>query len=703
MFFALGVSSLSTQALEPPSQEQLDFFESKIRPALIQYCYECHSTEKKEASGDLLLDSQPAMLRGGTRGGVIGNGTPDTHLFWKAIQYTDPDLQMPPASKMPQETIDLFKSWLEMGAPDPRVQETGLPKKPAISMEEQTAKHWAYQPPRSSPLPSVRDTQWVRDPIDALILAKLESKELTPSAAADRRTLIKRLSFDLLGLIPTKQQIDAFEKEERSNAYEILVDSLLESPHFGERFARYWMDLTRYADTKGYVFMEDRGYPHAHKYRDWLIRSFNQDMPYDQFIRLQLAADRLDAENKEGHLDAMGMLTLGRRFLNNPNDIADDRIDVVTRGLQAMTVGCARCHDHKFDPVKAADYYSLHGVFANSEEPGGEPSPMRLIDRKEIFPSYIFLRGQPGNRGDTIERMYVKFLSPTPVPLNEGSGRLNLANAIVDKGNPLTARVLTNRLWGWLTGVPFVDSTSDFGLRCEVPKQQDVLDQLSFDFQNDNWSIKRLIRRIVLSSTYRQQSDFRPDCAAIDPENQLCWRMNRRRMDLETYRDGMLSASGKLDATIGGASVKIHEAPFPYRRTLYAYIDRQNLPGLFRSFDFASPDAHSPKRAVTTVPQQGLFALNSLMVLDLADELGKNALAAKQSGDANSSTELEGSRSSVIYLFERVLLRLPSEQELESSLNYVQSIASEAERQQVACWSQLAQALLATNEFCFID
>ncbi len=453
----------------------------------------------------------------------------------------------------------------------------------------------------------------------------MEHAELPPNPEANRRTLIRRLSVDLTGLPPTYEEILAFEQDNRPDAYEKCVERLLDQPHFGERFARYWMDIVRYADNKGYVFQEDREYPHAYRYRDWLIKAFNSDMGYDRFLQLQLAADRLDPENKEGHLDAMGMMTLGRRFLNNPNDIADDRIDVMTRGFMAMTVGCARCHDHKFDPIKMADYYSLHGVLVNSKEPGGDPSPLRMVDKEDPKPSYIFLRGQPGNRGDTIERKFVSFLSKEPVPLNTGSGRIDVANAIASQQNPLTARVYVNRVWDWIMGAPFVDSTSDFGLRCESPLQQDLLDHLAIEFVREGWSTKKLIQRIVTSATYRQTSEQRSDGLAKDPENRLWWKANRGRMELESYLDAMLVTTGEMDRSIGGASVKIHEAPYPKRRTMYAYIDRQNLPGLFRSFDFANPDSHSPRRAVTTVPQQGLFALNSGWVRHVASRLGDQA------------------------------------------------------------------------------
>ncbi len=375
VFVIILAFSFRTSFSQDAERDKLDFFENKIRPALVKYCYECHSAESGEANGELLLDSRPTMLRGGTRGNVLNGESPDHTLFMKAVLYQDADLQMPPSGQLPAEVIEDFRAWIAQGAVDPRVEETRLTAgQPHATPGDRAASHWAYRAPELRPIPAIDSQGWVRDPIDAIVFEKQHARGIAPNPEADKRTLVRRLYYDLLGLPPTQEQIQTALMDESEAWYERLVDDLLQSPHFGERMARYWMDLTRFADTKGYVFMEDRAYPHAYRYRDWLIRSFNQDLPYNDFIKYQLAADRLDPENAQGHLDAMGMLTLGRRFLNNQNDIADDRIDVVTRGLLAMTVGCARCHDHKYDPVKMADYYSLHGVFVNSEEPGGDPS-----------------------------------------------------------------------------------------------------------------------------------------------------------------------------------------------------------------------------------------------------------------------------------------------------------------------------------------
>lgn len=623
----IGLSGWTTARAQDP---KIDFFEAKIRPVLVERCYECHSATASDQGGGLRLDAPGLMKRGGSLGPAIRPGTAAESLIIKAIEYHDEGFQMPPDGKLIEEQIADFKRWVDEGAVDPRPELEGdAPHPVVVDRERQAAEHWAYQPltPPTSP-PAVDDLTLESDPVDRWVAAGLQSQGLSMSAEADRRTLVRRLYYDLLGLPPTAQQIADAVNNPNPDWYPALVDALLQSPHFGERMARRWMDVARYADNKGYVFVEDREYPHAYRYRDWLIRSFNQDLPYDQFVRYQLIGDRLDPHNANGHLDAMGMLTLGRRFLQNPHDIADDRIDVITRGLLGVTAACARCHDHKFDPVSMGDYYSLHAALLGSEEPGGDPSPMRLVDKENQGPTQLLLRGSPGNPGPEVPRRFIRFLSgPEPVEMKTGSGRLEMAEAIVNPRNPLTARVFVNRIWGWVYGVPLVDTPSDFGVRCDPPAQQQVLDGLAWDWSQNGWSTKQLLRRILLTRVYRQKSEHRDDAYAIDPENRWLWRAQRKRMDFESFRDALLQATGKLDASIGGTSVKIAEPPFSSRRTVYAYIDRQNLPQLFRSFDFASPDAHVPLRPQTTVPQQGLMLMNSQLMHSMLPEIARQASA----------------------------------------------------------------------------
>lgn len=661
------------------------FYKERIEPVLKASCLECHSHASGEASGQLMLDSMAAMSGGGSRGPAVVPGKPEESWLLKALTYKDAELQMPPDGKLADKVIDDFRKWIADGA-------VGAPAGGAVSasgikrlVPEEAATHWAYQLPKRTAAPTDAELialarQAKLDPaatdraieqfgttkIDRLLLAAQLSAGVLPSPPADRRTLIRRLAYDLTGLPPQADAIARFVESDGSTdaAFGALTDRLLASVQFGERFARHWMDVARYADTKGYVFREERDYPQAYKYRDWLIEAFNSDLPYTEFIRQQLAADRFDPENQHGELPALGFLTLGRRFLNNKNDIIDDRLDVTTRGLMGLTLACARCHDHKYDPISQADYYALHGVFLNTEEPGGDPWPHRLTDSKDTRKSFILIRGSPGNRGAEVERRFVSFLAPDEEPFHDGSGRAELADRIASTENPLTARVLVNRVWMRLMGASLVDSPSDFGARCPPPRLQAVLDELALDFMRSQWSMKTLIRRIVGSAAYRQQSIARADALAKDPENSLYWRMNRRRLDFEALRDSVLEVTGQLDHRVGGPSEKIHQAPYSHRRTVYAYIDRQNLPGVFRSFDVASPDSHSPQRLQTTVPQQGLYLLNSGFIAELAQSLAGQVTTALADRD---------DQRRIGQLFARILGRAPEPHELAAALELVRS------------------------------
>ncbi len=673
LFFVLHISI--TRADDAAKN---DFFEKHIRPILISRCYECHSADSQSAEGELRLDSQPAMVRGGTRGNTIElkDGF-EKSIFWQAITYDNSELQMPPTGKLPAEEIELLKQWLTDGAYDPRTMDTGAtPTTETID----ASQHWAYKRPMISPVQRDANDQWSRDVVDELVFSKLKSKNLAPNDEADDRTLVRRLYYDLTGLPPSFDEIEAYVASTSANRYEELVDRLIASPAFGERMARRWMDVVRYADTKGYVFQEEQRYKWAYQYRDWLINAFNSDMRFDEFVKYQIAADRLDPGNENGNQAAMGMITLGRRFLNNPNDIADDRIDVVTRGTMAISVICARCHDHKYDPIDMADYYSLHSAFVNSHEPNAESAPLALVDKDQVNPAFIMKRGNPHQRGDQIDKRFVKFISLSKdYPLNQGSGRLDLAEAIVDPLNPLTARTIVNRMWTWLTNTPIVSTPSDFGVRCPPPLHQDVLDRLACDFQNEGWSIKSLARRIVLTSTYRLSSQDNNEKYSIDPTNDYWWRANRRRSDFESLRDAMLTTTQHQDLSIGGDSVRIFNKPYPGRRTIYAYIDRLDLPGVFRSFDFANPDQHVPQRSLTTVPQQGLFLLNNEFVIYLADSYARS-LESRFSGETQQDAMLAS-------LYQDVLLRKPTEEELRLMKAYLQQAEVQFPEKERSQWS----------------
>ncbi len=568
--------------------------------------------------------------------------------------------------------------------------------------------------------------------------------------------MIRRLKFDLLGLPPTPDEVASFESDVSADAYEKLIDSFLASPRYGERWGRHWLDVARYADTKGYVFTDERRFPYSYTYRDYVIRAFNEDLPYDQFIVQQLAADQLNGrpdtlvgpsvaqpdknvgptEDKR-YLAAMGFLTLGRRFLNNTHDIIDDRIDVTMRGLQGLTVGCARCHDHKFDPIPQKDYYSLYGVFASSVEPKelpliaevertpeGEAFEKELTKRTELVEKYreahkdelaaknrkfqdemrklqkdvdlwqataagsparamiledvpapktphVFLRGNPNNLGPEVPRQFPEVLAGDKrKPFDMGSGRLELARAIASKDNPLTARVMVNFLWMHHFGEGLVRTPGDFGTRGESPTHPELLDWLARTFMDNGWSVKKMHREILLSNSYQQVSEDNVKAAALDPENRLLWKMNRHRLEFEPLRDSFLAIARRLDAK----------------------SDRQNLPGLFRTFDFASPDTATPQRHSTTVPQQALFLMNSPFVIEQAKHL-----AARP--DVIALTKYEER----IDRMHRLAYGRPAEaEEIALGLKFLANVGEDAGKK-LSAWEQYAQVLMLANEFAFVD
>jgi hypothetical protein len=743
---ACVVSLLLTAPLagQTPSSSQIEFFEKHVRPVLAEHCYSCHGTEKQKA--DLRLDLRDPLFKPRDEGTIIVPGKPAESRLLNVLRH-DGDVKMPPKGKLPDATITHIEAWIKDGAAWPKDTKLAAP-----TVAEAAKNHWAYQPVRQPVLPKVAQAAWSRSPIDRFIITKLTNAGLTPNAEADRRTLLRRLKFDLLGLPPTIQETEQFIADKGPDAYTQLVDKYLASPQFGERWGRYWLDVARYADTKGYVFQEERKYAFAYTYRDWVIKAFNDDLPFDQFVIQQLAADRLVAAQQAGPETqaAMGFLTLGRRFLNNTPDIIDDRIDVMSRGFMGLTVQCARCHDHKYDPIPTKDYYSLYGVFASSHEPKelpllGEPaktpeyekfqtrlkeqdaeiakfkedhkkelaegnrafrdklvalqqkrdqfvanSPhapprgMVLFDNAKPHNARVFLRGNQNNPGPEVARQFPVILAGEGrKPFTDGSGRLELARAIAHKSNPLTARVFVNRVWLHLLGAGLVRTPSDFGLRSDPPRHPELLDELAWSFMENGWSTKKLIRDIVLSQTYRQSSAENAKAREADPDNRLFARAHRRRLDFEAMRDGMLFVSGKLDLKMGGRPVEITDAKVS-RRSVYAFIERQNLPGMFRTFDFAGPDATSPQRFQTTVPQQALFLLNSPFVLEQAKAMLKR-------DDLGTMKDI---RQKIRRLYAVVFARQPDDTELRLGVEYIDAAVD---------WERYAQALLLSNEFQFVD
>ncbi len=648
------------------ADERADFFESQIRPLLLDKCIECHGPSKQE--NGIRLDRRESVLQGKAGDALlITPGNPAESRLARVLEHSSEDIAMPPAGKLEDAQRAAVSKWIADGAYWPESSDLeGEAKRRA----EQWREHWAFQPVKSPDLAGVPEGV---SPIDFFIDQKLSEKQLKRSKPASPQTLVRRLSFALSGLPPEPGDLNAAAKaatdkqfQQWTNQY---IDRLLAAPQFGERWGRYWLDISRYSDTKGYVFQEDREYPDAWRYREWVVNSINNDMPYDEFIKRQLAADRMSGSDDPSQLAAMGFLTLGRRFLNNPHDIIDDRIDVVSRGMLALTTTCARCHDHKFDPIPTADYYSLYGVFASSDEPKNEPSTLRLVDRAQPVEPVIFRRGSPGNRGDQVPRRFLTAISGADAkPFSDGSGRLELANAIADRNNPLTGRVAVNRVWMHLFGQGLVEAPSDFGVRTAPPTHPELLDYLTLSFMDHNWSVKSLVRTIIQSETWQQSSERRLEAEKSDPENRLLARMNRSRLDFEAHRDAILAVSGKLDRTIGGTSTDIAADANSLRRTIYARIDRQNLPGLFRTFNLPSPDAHAARRFETTVPQQALFQLNSPFVMNRAVDLAEKS---RSEGDGNDISPR------IRRLVRIVLEREPRMDEITSMAAFIRTIESE--------------------------
>lgn len=749
----------AARAAENPaalSAADLQFFETKIRPVLTDQCYKCHSHQADRVKGGLMLDSRDALLKGGNTGPAVVPGNPDDSVLIQALRYTDEDLKMPPeehGGKLSDQQIADFTEWVRRGAPDPRV--------PAMTASGKTyggvgKAHWAFQPVKLPAVPTVKDTTWGQSPVDRFILAKLEDSGLHPNPIADKRTLIRRATFDLTGLPPTEPEIQRFIADDSPEAFAKVVDRLLASPAYGERWARYWLDVARYSDTKGDApRRNDVRYPYAWTYRDYVIDAFNRDKPYNQFILEQLAADRLVAEADDrakakkqeipadqSVLAALGFLTLGNQFDGRRDDVIADQIDVTTKAFLGLTVACARCHDHKFDPIPTKDYYSLYGVFANSVEPTKVfqeptlftklPKTPELVDyltkagewekkeedyqqrflefrrsrtrdpdkRRELvreegqlqrelgdlesthpgaparanvvldvprphdYP--VLIRGEAQNKGDTVPRRFLECLSPDPKSRptwNKGSGRVDLALAIADPKNPLTARVLVNRLWQQHFGAGFVSTPDDLGNMSTPPLNPELLDWLASKFVESGFSIKQLHRTIMLTSTYQQASTNNPVAAAKDPDNKLLWRANLRRLDFEEVYDALLAVAGTLDRTVGGKSITPSSDAFGQRRSLYTYIDRRNPPELLTQFDFPNPDVEAGRRYQTSVPQQALFLMNSPLVVETARKLTHRPEFSAMTVD----------RDRVTSLYLAIFQRPPTDQEVDLGVRYVRA------------------------------
>jgi hypothetical protein len=934
----------------------IEFFEKRVRPLLVESCYECHS-EGKKTKGGLRLDTREGWAKGGDTGPALIPGEPERSLIVKAVRYDDPDLKMPPKKRLTPEAVATLEQWIKIGAPDPRAGEsTAVVKKSGLSVAE-GRKFWSYQPPRKNAPPQVRDTAWPRTDIDRFILAGLETRGLRPSPDASRATLIRRVYYDLIGLPPSPEDIDAFARDTTPEAFAKVVDHLLASPQFGERWGRHWLDVARFAESitlRGFVFKE------AWRYRDYVIEAFNQDRPFNRFMAEQVSGDLMPHGSYEEHrrqLVATTFLALGNTNLEEQDkgqlrmDVVDEQLDTIGKAFLAQTIGCARCHDHKFDPIPTRDYYAMAGILRNTKtmihanvsnwiemplpvppteealfaerdaaiaalqarikdakarsgklasaggkaaasssstngilavknlpgvvvddsqakkvgewkqsrfssnfvgdgylhdlatgkgdktltfipelphagkyevrfsfvpssnraeevpvtvfsadgdmtirvnekesppidgrwislgqhrfeqngqgfvlvgtqgtkghviadavqfipvemldaqaaakevadvaslppdarkaaqeakkledelkkltnSPPFRPRAMSVKEEDEIGDTQIHIRGSVHNLGENAPRGFLQvatYGTPPIVPAKQ-SGRLEFGEWLASPSNPLPSRVMANRAWNWLFGTGLVRTTDNFGTTGETPSHPELLDYLAVRFVELNWSVKSLVRQIVLSRAYQQSSSSEPARVAVDPENRLFWRMNRRRLDAECIRDTMLAVSGQLKLDVGGSNIKAGTtADYAYkqsdtRRSVYSPVFRNSLPEFFEVFDFADSSVVMGRRNASTVAPQALFLMNHPSIIEQARAAAERALALPVAGDTE---RLERA-------YRMALGRSPSEGEARVAMKYLSRApadgAVDSNRQQA--WTAFFQALFASMDFRYVE
>jgi len=573
---------------------------------------------------------------------------------------------------------------------------------------DSAASHWAFTPPREQTPPTVRDAAWPRERVDFFVLARLEAAGLEPSPELGRRALIRRLSFDLTGLPPTPAEVERFLADERPGTVERLVDELLARPAFGERMASFWLNLARYAEDQAHQVGDKtfHHYPNAWRYREWVVDAFNADLPYDEFVRKQLAAD-LEEPAAEDDLPALGFLGLGhklysRKKLEVQMEEWSDQVDTVSQTFLGLTVACARCHDHKDDPISIEDYHAMAGVFASIEMVNRRPDGSReeaKTEAKDMHPKtlHVVAEGEPRDLPvfpeggeEEVPRGFLSLLGPgrERVEFSRGSGRAELVGEIVAESNPLTARVYVNRLWGLLTGRAIAPNPSNLGVTGMAPTHPQLLDDLAVRFVRDGWSTKRLVREIVLSATYRQDSARRSEAVAIDEENRLFWRMERRRLPVEMLRDAMLQASGRLER--GGGASRDLDDPEHVKRTLYSSISRLTPDKMLCLFDYPDANVHVEDRNTSTTPMQKLFLMNGDFVLREA-----RALAERLEREFPDDEEARVGRA-----FQLLFARDPSAGERRLVRDFLEE-AGEVEG--FDRWDQFAHGLLVSNEMFHVD
>ena len=918
----------STDKLKSSSTnaDDLQYFETYIRPVLVEHCYECHSAGSKKSQGELLLDSRENIRAGGASGPAVVPGDLEQSLILDAIRYES--FEMPPSGKLSGEIVERFEEWIRRGAADPR-ESTALPAGLAKVDWESARDYWSFKPMEQVTAPEIVSDR-PRGPMDAFVWSKLENAKLEPNPEVSRETWLRRVTFDLIGLPPTPSELEAFVKDDRADAFDRVVDRLLASPRYGERYGRHWMDLARYADSNGAD--ENHGYPVAWRFRDYVIDAYNTDIPYDRFVVEQLAGDLLpaDSEGEQGRLlTATGMLVIGPKMLAEQDkpklvaDLVDEQLDTVGKVFLGLTLGCARCHDHKFDPIKAEDYYALAGIFHSTKsmehlefvsqwnerelpnqersrqlaerrtqldttkselkqfelelhkavvekklqalaahlkwrsleyqptaaevasfglseqqmkriadfaargnwrddkaieqigaelrklisQPTPDASPEQLQaaiveafragwlqvvqgerddkgklkdERLRKLSRQLFAENGPfeaiekleevvaaeqkekllklretlaaiekampaldkamaadegplrlvsvhlrGNHlqlvGDPIPRRVPEILQPTTpavaFPIDQ-SGRLEFANWLISPTHPLTARVMINRIWQYHFGEGLVRSASNFGLRGDLPSHPELLDYLAQDFVSHGWSQKAMHRKMVLSSVYRLSSFSNEQAQAVDPDNRLLWRMNRRRLEVEPLRDSLLAVADELDAQTGGQAQAIYGAKFEdtqesktihdaSRRTVYLPINRAALEEFFATFDYVDSAVSLEKRPVTTVPHQALFLMNHRLALHAGWRLAKRLEQYSSDDDqrlklayavcfARQPTEAELTAAKEFLSTQRTAI-------LNSATTRTSSSEPNSAEHSLAPWVSLCRSLLITNEFLYLE
>ena len=744
------------------SVEQIEFFETHVRPLLVAQCYDCHSTDAPELKAALYVDSREGMLKGGDSGPAVVVGKPAESLLIDAVKYKS--LEMPPKRKLSKPQIAALEKWVEMGAPWPQV--TSSPgvqhKSPEIDWVQARRSHWAWQPVKRPSVPDGEPNQSTH-PIDRWIAARRAKAGLQAAPPAEPHILVRRMYVDLIGVPPTPEQVRAFcqaMNEDRDQAVVELVETLLDSPMYGERWGRHWLDVARYSDGFG-GFLDNQALPEAWRYRDWVVQALNDDMPIDEFIQLQIAGDLTDDYRKAV---ATGFFALGPTYRSDggdPDSVAqakgetlDDRMDTLTRGLLGLTGSCARCHDHKFDPIPQRDYYALAGVFNNTavhNQPLADDETVQLVQqhnkavaeldkriktleqtikkekreataqesqmlatqkseldtlKKNSPPGYktahtlresgsgdmkVAIRGNLRKTGELAPRQFLRILSRNdPVRFTQGSGRAELAAALIDSENPLTARVFVNRVWLHHFGDGLVRTPSNFGTLGEKPTHPLLLDWLASEFVADGWSLKNLHRQIMTSESYQMSSRFDKHGFESDGDNRLLWRMSPRRMDVEAWRDALLTITGELDLTSGGPPQT--DITSSKRRTLYAKVSRNGdvfaSDQFLRRFDFPLMRATVAKRPKSIVPQQFLFLMNSSFMVERA-----KSLVARLQKEATTD------EARVRRAYELLYSRPVDTQELLLGLKFLSADSSDGELNH---WTRYAQVLLSSNEFMYV-